>query len=72
MSKKFNIVYLSLTPLIFGLSWFISHKLHLTYMQSSGVGVQPNRSLLYASVFSLLYVAAYVVIKDLYPNSKKD
>lgn len=72
MPKKFSILYLSLTPAIFGLSWFISHKLHLTYMQSSGVGQQPERSLLYASVFTALYVAAFIVIRDLYPSPKKD
>ncbi len=72
MSKKFNIIYLGLTPFIFGLSWLISHKLYLTFMQSAGVGVQPERSLLYASVFTALYVAAFIVIKDLYPSPKKD
>ena len=38
----------------------ISHKLYLTFMQSAGVGVQPERSLLYASVFTALYVAAFI------------
>jgi hypothetical protein len=72
MSKKFSIVYLALTPLVFGLSWFISHKLHLTFMQSAGSGVQPNRAFMYASVFTAIYVAVFFVIKDLYPQQKKD
>jgi hypothetical protein len=40
-------------------------------MLSAGVGVQPDRSLIYASVFTALYLAVFIVIKDLYPNQKK-
>jgi hypothetical protein len=71
MSKKFSVWYLSLLPVVFFLSWFISHKLYLTFMLSAGVGVQPDRSLIYASVFTALYLAVFIVIKDLYPNQKK-
>ena len=71
MSKKFTIWYLSLIPAVFVLSWFISHKLYLTFMLSAGVGVQPDRSLIYSSVFTAIYIAIFIVIKDLYPSREK-
>ncbi|MFN8699455.1 MAG: hypothetical protein ACK500_06285 [Flavobacteriales bacterium] len=69
MSKRFTLIYLALTPVIFGLSWYISHRLYLRFMRFTSGNMEhqgDDRSLIYASVFTAIYIAAYLVIKDLY------
>jgi hypothetical protein len=69
MSKRFTLIYLALIPVIFGLSWYISHRLYLRFMRfTSGDMTHPgdDRSLIYASVFTAIYIGFYLVIRDLY------
>jgi hypothetical protein len=69
MSKRFTLIYLALSPVIFGLSWYISHRLYLRFMRfTSGNMEHPgdDRSLIYATVFTAIYIGAYLVIRDLY------
>lgn len=71
MSKKARLWYLSLAPVFFVLSWLIGHRLHERFVEhAKGMGDQPNRALLYASIFTAVYIAVYFVIQDLYPNKK--
>jgi TRAP-type C4-dicarboxylate transport system permease small subunit len=69
MTKRFSIIYLAFAPLLFGLSWYISHRVYERFMQS---GSDPtgypgaDRSVIYASVFTGLYLIAYLIIRDLY------
>lgn len=69
MTKRFTTIYLLLAPLVFGLSWYISHRLYLRFMRlgaSDYEHLANDRSLIYASVFTGLYLAAFFVIRDLY------
>ncbi|MEN9348605.1 MAG: hypothetical protein ACOVOO_02630 [Flavobacteriales bacterium] len=75
MTKRFTTIYLALAPVLFGLSWYISHRLYLRFM-AFGSGTfeykGDDRSLIYASMFTGVYLAAYLVIRDLYkPQSKE-
>ena len=69
MSKRFTLIYLALTPVIFGLSWYISHRLYLRFMRFTSGNMEhqgDDRSLIYASVFTAIYIGFYLVIRDLY------
>lgn len=74
MNQKQSRIYLSLAPLLFGLSWYISHRMYTDYLKS---GVSSNdyhgadHGLIYATIFTSLYLIAYFVITDLYkkPNT---
>lgn len=73
MSKKASIIYLALAPVLFLLSWYISHRMYTDFL-SNGVGNMryegKERSELYASVLTGLYIAAFFVIRDLYKPKK--
>lgn len=72
MSKKASLIYLSLAPVLFGLSWFISHRVFERFMTNgSGVSEAHDRSLGYAIAFLVFYLAIYFVIRDLYRPAKK-
>ncbi|MCC6601332.1 MAG: hypothetical protein IT223_11770 [Crocinitomicaceae bacterium] len=69
LSKRFQIIYLSLAPVLFALSWFISHRIYIRFMKLATGSMQyrtEDHSLIYASVFAGIYVAAFFVIRDLY------
>lgn len=71
MTKKASIIYLALAPVLFGLSWFISHRVFERFMTNgSGLAEAHDRSLGYAIVFLLLYLAVFFVIRDLYKPKK--
>ncbi|MEY3399481.1 MAG: hypothetical protein RL220_2075 [Bacteroidota bacterium] len=73
MSRKFNIIYLGLAPVLFFLSWYISHRLYERFMKfGSGDFVYQGKeqSLLYASFFTGVYLLAWFVMKDLYGRKK--
>lgn len=72
MTKKFNIIYLGLAPVLFGLSWFISHELFNHFMKNKGTLENPakDNSLVFACGFSFLYLLVFFIIRDLYPKKK--
>ncbi len=74
MSRKARIIYLSIAPLLFALSWYISHRMFTDFLQN-GVGnmryAGEERSVMYASVLTGLYLAVFFVIRDLYPEKRK-
>ncbi len=58
MSKKARLWYLSLAPVFFVLSWLIGHRLHERIVEhAKGMVGQPNRALLYESIFTAVYIA---------------
>ncbi len=69
MSRKASILYLCIAPLLFILSWYMSHVMFNEYLKN-GVGNMAyhgeERSLTYATVLTSIYVVAFFVIKDLY------
>jgi hypothetical protein len=69
MSKKFNIIYLSIAPLLFVLSYFISTTLYDRFMKF-GTGEYEyqgkDHSLVYSLFFTIAYLAVFFVIRDLY------
>jgi len=73
MSRKARILYLSIAPCLFALSWYISHRMFTDFLQN-GVGnmryAGEERSLMYASVLTGLYLAVFFVIRDLYREKK--
>ncbi len=73
MSRKASIIYLSLAPVLFLLSWYISHRMYTDFL-SNGVGNMryegKERSEIYAGVLTGLYLFAFLVIKDLYGKKK--
>lgn len=73
MSKRASIIYLCLAPVLFALSWYISHRMYTDYL-ASGVGVNAyqgkERSLMYATTLTVFYVAFYFVIQDIYKKKK--
>lgn len=73
MSKKARMWYWILVPILFSLSWMIGHRLHERFVENAkGMGQQPNRAFLYASIFTAVYIAVYFVIQDLYPTKKNN
>ena len=71
MTKKASLIYLALAPVLFGLSWFISHRVFERFMTNgSGVTEAHDRSLGYAITFLVLYLAVFFVIRDLYKPKK--
>jgi TRAP-type C4-dicarboxylate transport system permease small subunit len=74
MSRKATIIYLALAPVLFLLSWYISHRMYTDFL-SNGVGNMKyegkERSEIYAAVLTGLYLAAFFVIRDLYRPGKK-
>lgn len=70
MTKKFNIIYLTLAPVLFGLSWFISHRLFEHFMKNKGTLQNPakDNSFVFACGFSFLYLLVFYIIYDLYPQ----
>jgi hypothetical protein len=73
MTKKASIIYLSLAPVLFALSWYISHRMYTDFLQN-GVGNMEfggkERSLTYATGFTVLYLAAFLIIRDLYKKKQ--
>lgn len=73
MSKRASIIFLCLAPVLFALSWYISHRMYTDFLQS-GIGVNTykgkERSLLYATFLTGMYLAIFFVIKDLYKKKK--
>ncbi|MBL7943079.1 MAG: hypothetical protein JNM00_09950 [Flavobacteriales bacterium] len=69
MSRRFTIIYLSLAPVLFGLSWYISGSV-VPRAQALGSGkiqdTDPRMSLIYAGVFTGIYLLAYVAMRDIY------
>ena len=74
MTRKTRIIYLCIAPCLFILSWYISHRMYTDYLQN-GVGnmryAGEERSWMYASVLTGIYLAAFFVIRDLYPGNKR-
>ena len=71
MSKRTSIIYLAIAPVLFGLSWYISHRLFERFMTNNATYAEvEDRSVIYASVFAGLYIAAWFVIRDLYRSEK--
>ncbi len=74
MSRKASIIYLCIAPILFLLSWYTSHRMYTDYLEN-GVGNMKfegeERSLMYASVLTGLYIAVFFVIRDLY-RKKED
>jgi len=73
MTKRFTLIYLALAPVFFWLSWFISHRLYLRFMRFGSGDFEhqgDDRSLIYASVFTGIYLIALVVIRDLYRSGR--
>jgi hypothetical protein len=71
MSKKASIIYLALAPVLFGLSWYISHRLFQRFMTNNATQHDVEvRSMVYAGIFAGLYLAAWFVIRDLYTPGK--
>lgn len=73
MTRKASIIYLCIAPALFALSWYISHRMYTDFLQN-GIGNMrfegKERSLMYASVLTGLYLAIFFVIRDLYPAKK--
>jgi hypothetical protein len=69
MSKKFSIIYLSIAPVLFALSYFISTKLYDRFMKF-GTGEYEyqgkDHSLVYSLFFTGLYLLVFFIIRDLY------
>ncbi|MDZ4752519.1 MAG: hypothetical protein SGI87_12950 [Flavobacteriales bacterium] len=69
MSKKFTIIYLSIAPVLFTVSYLLSTKLFDRFMRY-GAGEYEYQgkdySLAYSAFFTLAYLAVFLVIKDLY------
>jgi hypothetical protein len=69
MSKKASIIYLCIAPVLFLLSWYISHRMYTDFLQN-GVGNMEyqgkERSIMYATAFTVIYLVVFLVIKDLY------
>jgi TRAP-type C4-dicarboxylate transport system permease small subunit len=69
MTRKTSIIYLCIAPVLFLLSWYISHRMFTEFLQN-GVGNMrfdgKDRSLMYASVLTGIYMAAFFIIRDLY------
>jgi TRAP-type C4-dicarboxylate transport system permease small subunit len=71
MNRKSSIIYLSLAPFLFLLSWYISHKVFVRYLLSGQDQANyEERSLLYASCLTGLYLIAFFIIRDLYKPKK--
>jgi len=75
MTRKARIIYLCIAPVLFLLSWYISHRMYTDFLQN-GIGNMrfqgKERSLMYASVLTGLYLAVFLVIRDLYPSKKSE
>ncbi len=73
MSKRASIIYLCIAPVLFALSWYISHRMYTDFLHS-GVGVNAypgkERSWMYATTLTVLYLAFFLVIRDLYKKKK--
>lgn len=73
MSKKSTIIYFAIAPVLFGLSWFISHRV-VPRAQALGSGkiseTDSTISLLYAGFLTGLYIIAWFIWKDLYGKKK--
>ena len=71
MSKRTSLIYLAIAPILFVLSWYISHEVYVRFLQSnSEYAHTADRSLVYASVLTGIYVVAFFVIRDLYPAKR--
>jgi hypothetical protein len=73
MTKRQSTIYLSLAPILFGLSWYISHRMYTDFLKSgmSSNGFHgENHALIYASVFTTLYLITYFIIRNLYASSE--
>jgi TRAP-type C4-dicarboxylate transport system permease small subunit len=67
MSRKASVLYLSLAPALFALSWYISHKVYDRFLLSGQDHAHyEERSLMYASVLTGIYLVAFFIIRDLY------
>lgn len=67
MSSKFSKIYLALAPVLFVLSWYIAHRIYVHFLQgNSDFAYVKDRSIIYASVFTTLYLVTFFVIRDLY------
>ncbi len=73
MSRKASIIYLCIAPCLFVLSWYISHRIYTDFLQN-GVGnmrfAGKERSLMYASVLTGLYLVVFFIIRDLYRGKR--
>lgn len=73
MTKKARIIYLCIAPVLFLLSWYISHRIYTDFLEN-GVGnmryAGGERSVMYSSILTGIYLIAYLVILDLYPTKK--
>jgi ABC-type branched-subunit amino acid transport system permease subunit len=73
ISKRFSIIYLSIAPVLFLLSWYISYRIQDHFMSGTkGIAQQQAHinPILYASIFTGIYLAAYLVIRDIYRPTK--
>lgn len=73
MNNRQSKIYIGLAPVLFGLSWYISHRMYTDFLKSgeSGNGFHgEDHAIVYATIFTSVYVVAYFVIKDLYSKGK--
>ena len=73
MTRKITFIYFAFAPVLFGLSWFISHRV-LPRAQALGSGkisqTDNKIGFIYASFLTGLYLVAYFVWRDLYRKKK--
>jgi len=73
MNRKSSIIYFCIAPILFLLSWYISHRMYTDFLQN-GIGNMrfqgQERSLMYATVLTGLYLLVFLVIRDLYKKPK--
>jgi hypothetical protein len=67
MSKRNTILYFSFAPILFLLSYYISHRVYVKYMLNGSLTNEGNnRPWIYSGFLVLIYIAAYFVMKDIY------
>jgi len=73
MSKRASIIYLCIAPFLLLLSWYTSHRMYTDFLQNQAGNFQyhgKERSWTYAIVLTVIYLAVFVVIKNLYRTPK--
>lgn len=72
MSKRNTILYFSFAPLLFLLSYYISHRVYEKFMLNGTMSNEiQNRPWIYSGFLLFLYVGAYFVFRDIYRKEKQ-
>jgi hypothetical protein len=75
ITKRFTLIYLAIAPALFALSWYISHRIQIRFMSLATGEIQSesnSKPFIYASIFTAIYLGAYLVIRDLYKGSSNE